>query len=142
MENTQQFDIAQLRKKYSNLTRNNEDLYININPLQRGGVLTEAAEKALIQWGDGYSFCDNCLKGRIEKIENPPVPSFYQDLAKFLGSDHSLVSNACRDSKKLVFWALKRIYPESPSGDQREPHPGRQNPRDQLAFLDLQDQRL
>lgn len=104
--------IDELRKKYSNLTRNNEDFYINIDPLQRGGVLTAAAQKALVAFGDGYSFCDNCLKGRIETIENPPMPDFYQDLASFLESDRAMVTGACRESKRLAFWALAKRYPK------------------------------
>ncbi len=106
------FDVEKLKQKYSKISRRNEDLYININPLQRGGVLTPAAQKALVEWGDGYSFCDNCLKGRIEKIENPPMPDFYDDLARYLSTDKVLVTSACRESKKLAFWALKRMYPD------------------------------
>jgi len=76
--------IDELRKKYSTISRNNEDFYINIDPLQRGGALTPAAQRALVEFGDGYSFCDNCLKGRVELIENPPMPDFYHDLAEFM----------------------------------------------------------
>jgi Sep-tRNA:Cys-tRNA synthetase len=105
-------NIEELRKKYSNISRKNEDFYININPLQRGGVLTQPAQRALLEFGDGYSFCDNCLKGRIETIENPPMPDFYQDMATFLQTDHAMVTASCREGKKLAFWALKRKFPE------------------------------
>jgi Sep-tRNA:Cys-tRNA synthetase len=104
--------IDELRKKYANLTRNNEDFYINLDPLQRGGVLTAAAQRALIEYGDGYSFCDNCLKGRIETIENPPMPDFYQDLATFLESERAMVTAACREAKRLAFCTLKKKYPD------------------------------
>jgi Sep-tRNA:Cys-tRNA synthetase len=104
--------IEDLRKKYATITRPNEDYYININPLQRGGVLTPEAQRALIEYGDGYSFCDNCLKGRIETIENPPMPEFYRDLAGYLEMDRAMVTAACRESKRLAFWTLKRMYPD------------------------------
>jgi Sep-tRNA:Cys-tRNA synthetase len=104
--------IEELRKKYSTISRPNEDFYININPLQRGGVLTSEAQRVLIEYGDGYSFCDNCLKGRIETIENPPMPEFYQDLAAFLETDRAMVTAACRESKRLAFWTLKRMHPD------------------------------
>ena len=104
-------DIERLRQKYENMTRNNEDFFININPLQRGGVLTPPAQRALVEYGDGYSFCDNCLKGRIETIEKPPVPDFYSDLATFLQTDRAMITASCREAKRLAFWALKQKYP-------------------------------
>ena len=58
-------DLNALKKKYGKIKRDNEDLYINLHPIQRGGVLTPEAQQALIEWGDGYSLCDNCLKGDI-----------------------------------------------------------------------------
>jgi Sep-tRNA:Cys-tRNA synthetase len=104
--------LEELRKKYAHITRPNEDFYININPLQRGGVLTPEAHRVLVEYGDGYSFCDNCLKGRIETIENPPMPDFYRDLAEYLQMDRAMVTGACRESKRLAFWVLRRMYPD------------------------------
>ena len=34
---------------------------INLMPLQTGGILTDAAREALVEFGDGYSVCDFCL---------------------------------------------------------------------------------
>ena len=52
----------ELAQKYSHLTRNINEEFINVHPIQRGGILTPEAYKALIAYGDGYSLCDNCLK--------------------------------------------------------------------------------
>jgi len=38
-----------------NITRNLEKENLNLNPLQRGGVLTREAREALHDFGDGYS---------------------------------------------------------------------------------------
>ncbi len=45
---------------------------INIDPLQTGGRLTEAAKQALVEWGDGYSVCDFCggVLDQIKKASN------------------------------------------------------------------------
>ena len=73
-------------EKLASLERPNKDL-INIMPLQTGSVLTEAARKALIEFGDGYSVCDFCT-GRLTDIVNPPVNAFVNDLLPpFLGCD-------------------------------------------------------
>jgi len=46
-------------KKFENLKRENKNL-INLDPIQTGGKLTDAAKKVLIEFGDGYSVCDFC----------------------------------------------------------------------------------
>ena len=101
-----------LVKKYANLSRNINEEYINIHPLQRGGILTVEAYKAMIAYGDGYSLCDNCLKGRIDQIENPPVAEFLKDTARFLNTDHVMPTGAARDSKRIVMQSLVKKYPE------------------------------
>ncbi len=101
----------ELVQKYSNLTRTINEEYINIHPIQRGGILTTEAHKALLAFGDGYSICDNCLKGRIDKIENPPIVGFLKDMAKFLNIDNVMVTAAARESKRLVMEVLARKYP-------------------------------
>ncbi len=101
----------ELIQKYSNLTRNINEKYINIHPIQRGGILTPEACKALIAFGDGYSLCDNCLKGRIDKIKNPPVVEFLKDMARFLNIDHVMPTAAARESKRLIMEILTKKYP-------------------------------
>jgi len=61
-------------KKFENLKRENKDL-INLDPIQTGGKLTEAAKKVLAEFGDGYSVCDFC-PGRLDLIEKPNVKEF------------------------------------------------------------------
>ncbi len=104
--------INELVQKYANLTRTINEEFINIHPIQRGGMLTPEAFKALVAYGDGYSLCDNCLKGRIDQIENPPVVEFLKDMAKFLNIDNVMLTAAARESKRLVMEALARKYPK------------------------------
>lgn len=92
--------------KYRNLSRNVEEEYINIHPIQRGGVLTPEARKALLEFGDGYSSCDYCVKGRLDLIENPPIHEFMSDLADFLDMDEARVVTRCREAKYIIFNAL------------------------------------
>jgi Sep-tRNA:Cys-tRNA synthetase len=104
--------INTLKQKYSNLTRRINEEFINIHPIQRGGLLTPEAYQALIAYGDGYSLCDNCLKGRIDKIKNPPVVDFLADLATYLNIDNIMPTAAARDSKRIVMKALAEKYPD------------------------------
>ena len=79
---------------------------INIDPLQRGGILTPEAREALAEWGDGYSICDFC-PGNLEKIKKPPIHDFVQhDLPEFLGTDHARVTNGAREGIFAVMHAL------------------------------------
>ncbi|MFX1236439.1 MAG: O-phospho-L-seryl-tRNA:Cys-tRNA synthase [Promethearchaeota archaeon] len=102
----------ELVQKYSNLTRSINEEYINIHPIQRGGILTSEAYKSLIAYGDGYSICDNCLKGRIDKIENPPVNGFLEDAAKFFNIDKILLTGAAREAKKIAIGVLAKKFPK------------------------------
>lgn len=102
----------ELVQKYSNLTRTTNEEFINIHPIQRGGILTAEAFKALIAFGDGYSLCDNCLKGRIDQIENPPVVEFLKDMAKFLNIDNVMLTASARESKKLILGVLAKKFPK------------------------------
>ncbi len=104
--------LKRMKEKYSNLTRNVNEEFINIHPIQRGGILTAEAYKALIAYGDGYSLCDNCLQGRIDKIENPPVVDFLRDLADFFKIDNIMPTAAARDSKRIVMSSLRKKFPE------------------------------
>lgn len=65
--------------------RTNEELSLNVNPIQAGGRLTPEARKALIAYADGYSVCDYCLKPfRLDYIDKPPIAEFYRQLAQFV----------------------------------------------------------
>jgi len=72
-------------EKFTNLKRDITE--INVDPLQRGGVLTPEARAALVEWGDGYSVCDFCT-GMLDRIKTPPVEEFVHGvLPEFLGTD-------------------------------------------------------
>jgi Sep-tRNA:Cys-tRNA synthase len=80
--------------------------YINIDPLQTGGILTEAARETLIEWGDGYSVCDYC-GGVLDQIKKPPIQEFvHKLLPEFLGVDEARVMNGARESKFAVMHSL------------------------------------
>ena len=106
------FNYSELVQKYAGLTRSINEEYINIHPIQRGGILTPEAFKALVDYGDGYSLCDNCLKGRIDQIENPPVIDFLIDMAQFLHIDNAMLVSAAREAKRLVMEVLRKKYPK------------------------------
>jgi Sep-tRNA:Cys-tRNA synthetase len=52
-----------------------EEEYINLQPIQRGGILTEEARRAILEFGDGYSTCDWCppKTARLDMITDPPT---------------------------------------------------------------------
>jgi len=85
-----------------------EENYINLNPIQRGGVLTSEARKALLEFGDGYSTCDWCppKAARLDAIERPPIAQFMRDLAEFLNMDVARVVTRCREAKFITFTTL------------------------------------
>lgn len=94
--------------RYRSLSRDREEKYININPIQRGGVLTPEARKALLEFGDGYSACDYCVKGRLDMIKKPPIQDFMVDLAEFLDMDKARVVTRCREAKYIIFKMLAK----------------------------------
>jgi len=87
-----------------------EEDYINLQPIQRGGILTEEARRVILEFGDGYSACDWCppKTARLDMITDPPIQQFYQDLAEFLGMDVARVVTRCREAKFIAFRMLGR----------------------------------
>ncbi len=70
--------------------------FINLNPIQRGGILTPEARKALVEFGDGYSIYDLSPGLEIEKI--PLVKRFISDiLPRFLGADAVRITLGARE---------------------------------------------
>ncbi len=86
--------------------RTREEEFININAIQPGGRLTAEARKALIAYGDGYSVCDKCLEGRLDKIRKPPVDEFHAELADFVGMDEARVVPGARRGFQAVASSL------------------------------------
>ncbi len=81
--------------------------FINIDPLQTGGRLTEDAKRMLLEWGDGYSVCDFCT-GDLHAIKNPPIANFVEELANFLGCDIARVTHGAREGKFMVMHSLAK----------------------------------
>ena len=91
--------------KFVDIKRESKGM-LNIDPLQTGGILTDAARRALQEWGDGYSVCDFC-KGRLDEIKTPPIYDFVYDvLPKFLGADVARITEGAREGKFLVMHAI------------------------------------
>jgi Sep-tRNA:Cys-tRNA synthetase len=81
---------------------------INIMPLQTGSILTAAARRALVEFGDGYSVCDFC-QGRLASIANPPVNKFVEQmLPEFLGCDRAVLTYGARDGIFMVLHAMTK----------------------------------
>ncbi|MDD4352899.1 MAG: O-phospho-L-seryl-tRNA:Cys-tRNA synthase [Candidatus Nanoarchaeia archaeon] len=107
MDSSKQNFFLDLENRYSNIRRYNRGK-ININPLQTAGKLTSNAEKALVEFGDGYSVCDFC-KGTVEQIENPPIKHFLEkDLPEFIGADFVRITHGAREGKERIFRALTK----------------------------------
>ena len=87
------------------LTRDTERNNLNLNPLQRGGVLPVEARKALYEFSDGYSVCDYCA-GRLDEISKPQIHGFLDDLATFMNTDHARTVHGAREGKFAVMHAL------------------------------------
>jgi len=91
-------------ERFSNLKRDMAE--INIDPLQRGGILTPEAQHALIEWGDGYSICDFCA-GVMDEIKSPPIDEFvHSALPEFLGIDVVRATHGAREGKFAAMHAL------------------------------------
>ncbi|HNR58698.1 MAG TPA: O-phospho-L-seryl-tRNA:Cys-tRNA synthase [Methanothrix sp.] len=79
---------------------------INIDPLQRGGILTPEAREAVLEWADGYSVCDYCT-GSLEEIQNPPIKEFVrQVLPEFLEVDQVRITHGAREG---IFAAMHSL---------------------------------
>jgi Sep-tRNA:Cys-tRNA synthetase len=91
--------------KFTNLKRGTAGA-INIDPLQRGGVLTPEAREAILEWADGYSVCDFCT-GSLEQIQNPPIKDFvHQALPEFLEVDQVRITHGAREGMFAAMHAL------------------------------------
>jgi Sep-tRNA:Cys-tRNA synthetase len=89
------------------LNRQTERENLNLNPLQRGGVLPPESRQALYEFSDGYSVCDYCA-GRLDQISKPSINSFLEDMANFIGADHARTVHGAREGKFAVMHALCR----------------------------------
>ncbi len=94
-------------ERLTTLARPHRDM-INIMPLQTGSILTDAARRVLVEFGDGYSVCDFC-QGRLTDIANPPVRQFVNEmLPEFLGSERATLTYGARDGVFMVIHSLTK----------------------------------
>lgn len=87
------------------LTRTLERENLNLNPLQRGGVLPADAREALYEFSDGYSICDYC-EGRLDQIKKPDINRFLDNLADFINIDVVRTVHGAREGKFAVMHAI------------------------------------
>ena len=85
-----------------------EEAAINIQPIQAAGRLTPRGEEGRDRsTGDGYSTCDACRKPfRLDKICKPPIASFHEELAAFVGMDQARVVPGARRGFQAVASSL------------------------------------
>ncbi len=91
-----------------NIYQREKEGVINLNPLQRGGLIPEEVYRTVCErgWLHGYSVCDHC-KGCLDKIEKPRVKTFiHEDLPSFIGADEARVTHGAREGKFLVMHAV------------------------------------
>jgi Sep-tRNA:Cys-tRNA synthetase len=89
------------------LNRQTERENLNLNPLQRGGVLPPESRQALYEFSDGYSVCDYCA-GRLDEISKPSITGFLDDMADFIGADYARTVHGAREGKFAVMHSLCR----------------------------------
>ncbi len=87
--------------KYKNIKRHLGREMINLNPIQRGGILPVESKKTIYEYWDGYSVCDYC-SGRLDEVDTPPINEFLNDMSKFLDMDVSRPTHGARESKFIV----------------------------------------
>lgn len=87
--------------------RAREELFINLEPLQRGGVVPAESRKVALSYIDGYSTCDYCL-GTLHILKKPPICDFLSEVADFLGMDRAILTNGCREAKFAIMHAITK----------------------------------
>ncbi|KXA93964.1 cysteine--tRNA ligase [candidate division MSBL1 archaeon SCGC-AAA259E22] len=92
--------------KYKNVKRRIGKDWINLNPIQRGGVLPPESRETLQSFGDGYSTCDYCLEGRVDLVDSPPIDDLAGDIAKFVNMDEIMFTAGCRHVQWVALKAL------------------------------------
>lgn len=79
---------------------------INLNRLQRGGLLYPESRQALLEWADSYSICDFC-DGSLDQIKRPPIADFVHTiLPQFLEIDVVRITHGAREGKFAVMHAI------------------------------------
>jgi len=87
--------------------RAQEEFFINLEPLQRGGVVPAESRKIALSYIDGYSTCDHCL-GTLHILKKPPICDFLGEVADFLGMDRAILTHGCREAKFAIMHAITK----------------------------------
>ncbi|WP_423792137.1 O-phospho-L-seryl-tRNA:Cys-tRNA synthase [Methanocaldococcus indicus] len=87
------------------LHRNLAREFINLNPIQRGGILPADAKKAIYEFWDGYSVCDFC-QGKLEEVDNPPIKKFLEDVSEWINMDRAKLTYGAREGKYIVMHSI------------------------------------
>lgn len=95
-------------EKYRTISRDIEENYINLNPIQAGGRIPNDPNviRIIMEHIDGYSTCDFCLTGRLNEINTPPICDFHDDIAQFCGMDAARLTPGCRQAQFAAINAL------------------------------------
>jgi Sep-tRNA:Cys-tRNA synthetase len=94
--------------KYKNLRREIGEDWINVHPIQRGGILPKETRETLLSFADGYSVCDYCIEGRVDLIKKPPIADFAGDVAKFLNMDEVRFTSGARHAQWMVLKSITK----------------------------------
>ncbi len=78
---------------------------INLNPIQRGGIIPKETKKVIYEFWDGYSICDFC-QGKLDEIEHPNIKHFLEEVAEWLNIDFVRVTHGAREGKFAVMHAI------------------------------------
>ena len=95
-------------EKYKKVSRKIEENFINLHPIQAGGKIPNDPNvlRIIMEFLDGYSTCDYCLKGRLDEITVPPIQDLHIDLAKFCGMETTRITPGCRQAQYAAIHAL------------------------------------
>jgi len=95
-------------QKYRNISRDIEENYINLHPIQAGGRIPNDPKvlQTIIDFIDGYSTCDFCLTGKLNEISTPPICDLHEDLAIFCDMDSARLTPGCRQAQFSTIHAL------------------------------------
>jgi len=104
-------------QRYAQLKNDYKDLTI-IQAIMTGGVVPEEIQKKLLEEGwtrTGYTLCFDCMKGRSDLISKPPVGTFLEDIATFLGGEQAQHTFGCRAAQFTVMKTISDFVKEDAS---------------------------
>jgi Sep-tRNA:Cys-tRNA synthetase len=104
-------------QRYTQLKNDYKDLTI-VQAIMTGGIVPEEVQKKLLEEGwtrTGYTLCFDCMKGRSDLISKPPVGTFLEDIATFLGGEQAQHTFGCRAAQFAVMKTISDFVKEEGS---------------------------